>query len=115
MANGSITDEQISASSVYDANHAAKQGRLYFKETPIKSGAWVITRRQINQYQWLQIDLSDQHTKVTGVATQGKNYNNWYGGVHQEWVTKYKLRYSNDGVTFKYYSEKGQSEDKVYR
>ena len=113
MANGSITDKQISASSVLDANHAAKQGRLYFKETPTKSGAWVITRRQINQYQWLQIDLSDQHTKVTGVATQGRNNYKWQRALRQ-WVRKYKLQYSDDGVTFQYYREKGQSEDKVH-
>ena len=91
MANGLITDEQISASSVYDVNHAAKQGRLCFQETPPKSGAWAAARGQLNQYQWLQIDLSDQHTKVTGVATQGRNYNNWYGGNHRQWVRKYKL------------------------
>ena len=114
MADGSITDEQISASSVYDANHAAKQGRLYFQETPIKSGAWLAPRNQSNPYQWLQIDLRNQHTKVTGVATQGRNYNNWPHGAHKEWVKKYKLQYSDDAVTFQYYRGKGQSEDKVH-
>ena len=112
MANGSITDEQISASSVYDANHADKQGRLYFQETQIKSGAWLPAYK--NQSQWLQIDLRDQRTKVTGVATQGRNYNNWPDGDHSQWVRKYKLQYSDDGVTFQYYREKGQSEDKVH-
>ena len=114
MANGSITDEQISASSVLDANHAAKQGRLYFQETQIKSGAWLAAVNQVNQNQWLQIDLRDQRTKVTGVATQGRNYNNWPDGVRWEWVRKYKLQYSDDGLTFQYYREKGQSEDKVH-
>ena len=112
MGNGSITDEQVSASSVYDANHAAKQGRLYFQETPPKSGAWAAALNHSNQDQWLQIDLRDQRTKVTGVATQGRNYNNW-SGDHRQWVRKYKLQYSDDGVTFQYYREKGQSEDKV--
>ena len=114
MANGSITDEQINASSVWNANHAAHQGRLHFQETLFKSGSWVPARGQFNQYQWLQIDLSDQDTKVTGVATQGRNYNNWTGGVHWQWVKKYKLQYSDDAVTFQYYRDTGQSEDKVH-
>ena len=114
MANGLITDQQISASSVYDANHAAKQGRLYFQETQIKSGAWVTPWNQMNQYQWLQIDLRDQDTKVTGVATQGRNYNSWPLGAHTQWVKKYKLQYSDDGVTFQYYREKRKAKDKVH-
>ena len=114
MANGSITDEQISASSVLNANHAVKQGRLYFQETQIKAGAWAAALNHLNQDQWLQIDLRDQRTKVTGVATQGRNYNNWYGGAHRQWVRKYKLQYSDDPVTFQYYREKGKSEDKVH-
>ena len=113
MANGSITDQQVSASSVWDANHAAHQGRLHFQETSVKSGSWLAAGSQMNQYQWLQIDLSDQDTKVTGVATQGRNYNNWYGVVHRQWVKKYKLQYSDNAETFQYYREKGKSEDKV--
>ena len=114
MSNGSITDQQISASSVFDANHAAHHGRLHFQETSVKSGSWAVAQNQTNQYQWLQIDLSDQDTKVTGVATQGRNYKNWHGGVHWQWVKKYKLQYSDNAETFHYYKEKGQSEDKVH-
>ena len=114
MANGSITDQEISASSVFnDSSVAAKQGRLYFKETQNKSGAWIA--RDKNQDQWLQIDLRDQHTKVTGVATQGRNYSTeWPHGNHTQWVKKYKLEYSDDGVNFSYYKVKGKAKDKVH-
>ena len=43
---------------------------------------------------------------VTRVATQGRN------GL-AEWVTKYKLQHSYNGVEFKNYKEKGKFTDKV--
>ena len=49
----------------------------------------------------MQIDLGNQHTKVTRVATQGRN------AAYSQWVTKYKLQYSDDGVNFQYYQENG--------
>ena len=73
MEDGAISDAQISASSQWDANHAAKQGRLH----------------------------CNQHAKVTRVATQGRN------AAYSQWVTKYKLQYSDDGVNFQYYQENG--------
>jgi len=45
--------------------------------------------------------------KVTRVATQGRY------SVYNQWVTKYKLQYSDDGVNFQYYKEQGQTTDKV--
>ena len=43
------------------------------------------------------------------VATQGRNYNpSWPYGSHNQWVTKYKLQYRNDGVTFQYYKQQGE-------
>ncbi len=106
MANGRISDAQISASSEWDFNHAAIQGRLNFKETGSKDGGWSARTNDVNQ--WLQIDLIGQDTRVTRVATQGRN-----GALYKQWVTKYKLQYSNDGVSFMYYREQGQAMDKV--
>ncbi len=103
MESGEITDGQISASSEYNNNYAAIQGRLHF-ESDTKADAWESANADANQ--WLQIDLGKQNTKVTGVATQGRSDN-----YHR--VTKYKLQYSNDAVTFQYYKEQGQNEDKV--
>ena len=55
---------------------------------------------------WLQIDLDSLHTKITRVATQGRN-------GQENWVTKYKLKFSNDGVNFTCYREPGETDRKV--
>ena len=55
----------------------------------------------------LQVDLSSIYTRVTRVATQGRN------GHGPQRVTKYKLQYGNDGESFQYYRARGQSTDKV--
>ena len=104
MANGAISDGQISASSQIDSSHAVTQARLHFKATAGKAGSWSARSNDVNQ--WLQIDLGSRHNNVTRVATQGRNDS-------LEWVTKYKLQYSNDGVNFQYYREQGQTADKV--
>ena len=98
MENGAISDGQIIASSQLGANHGAK-GRLH-----CKSGSWSAGKNALHQ--WLQVDLGSQYTKVTRVATQGRIY-------PAQWVTKYKLQYSNDGVNFQYYRGPGQTVDKV--
>ena len=96
MEDGAISDAQINTSSQWNANHAAKQGRLYFQEVQFKAGSW--SAKVNNVSEWLQIDLGNQHTKVTRVATQGRN-------AHSQWVTKYRLQYSDDGFNFQYYRE----------
>ena len=106
MENGAISDEQITASSRYTADHAAHQGRLHFYETATKSGGWVAVTGDANQ--WLQIDLRSLYNKVTRVATQGIN-----GVNHIDWVTSYMLQYGNDGVSFHYYRALGKTTNKV--
>ena len=103
MENGAISNGQITASSQWDDNYAAIQGRLNFKGNENKKGSW--SARIINN-QWLQVDLGSEHTHVTRVATQGRH-------DYPQWVTKYKLTYSNDGVNFQYYREQRQTSDKV--
>ena len=104
MQNGAIQDSQIKASSEWDGNHAAIQGRLHFKAIPGKAGSWSARSNDMNQ--WLQIDLGNQHTKVTRIATQGRN-------AYNQWVTKYKLLFSDNGVNFRYYKEQGNQAIKV--
>lgn len=106
MESGAILDGQISASSEWDASHAAIQGRLHLQPTGSNMGAWSAQTRDANQ--WLQIDLSSYYITVTRVATQGRYSPSW-----NQWVTEYKLQYSNDGVSFKRYREQGQTADKV--
>ena len=98
MENGTIADEQITASSEWDGYHAAEQGRLHFPEAGGKAGGWAARTRDTNQ--WLQIDLKNKYTNITRVATQGRNGAN-------EWVTKYNLLYSDDGANFSFYVEQG--------
>ena len=104
MGDGSISDVQISASSQLDSSHAVTHGRLHFKSTADKAGSWSARSNDVNQ--WLQIDLISWHTEVTRVATQGRNDN-------PQWVTKYKLQYSNDGANFQYYLDQGRTAYKV--
>ncbi len=105
MEHGAITDGQISASSEWDANHAAIQGRLNFHQAGSKMGAWSALTNDANQ--WLQVDLGSYYTKVTRVATQGRD------GAHNQWVTMYQLQYGNNGVNFRYYREQGKTASKV--
>ncbi|XP_020607879.1 contactin-associated protein-like 3B [Orbicella faveolata] len=101
MQSGTIGDGQISASSHFDANHAAKQGRLHFQATGTLKGGWSAVRNDANQ--WLQVYLGCESFVITAVATQGRN-----GCCHQ-WVTKYNLQYNDDKKNFQYYREQGES------
>ena len=103
MENRRIKDAQITASSEWDSNHAAIQARLNFKAGGGKQGGWSSRSNDANQ--WIQVALGS-YTKLTGIATQGRN-------AYSQWVTKYQLQYSNDGVSFNNYKETGQSSPKV--
>ncbi|KAL9958858.1 hypothetical protein ACROYT_G035929 [Oculina patagonica] len=99
MASGKITDGQVTASSEYSSHYAAKNGRLQI------GTAWSADTNDANQ--WMQIDLGVDYPTVTRVVTQGSS-------EFSEWVTEYKLQYSNDGGKFQYYAEGGQVTDKVF-
>ena len=103
MENRFIKDAQITASSEYDSNHSAIQARLNFKAGGGKQGGWSARSNDANQ--WIQVALGN-FSDVTGIATQGRNGDN-------QWVTKYQLQYSDDGVNFDYYKASGQSSPKV--
>ena len=103
MESRQIKDAQITASSQWDGNHAAIQGRLNFKAGRGKQGGW--SSRHNNGNQWIQVAFSSS-TKLTSIATQGRN-------AYSQWVTAYKLQYSEDGVNFQYYKVPGQRSPKV--
>ena len=105
MESGAISDAQISASSEVDKNHAAHQGRLNFQGSGIKRGAW--SAHAAESSSWLQVDLMNNTATVTRVATQGRH------GNELQWITTYKLQYSNNTANFQYYREQGQNRDKV--
>ena len=103
MENNVISHGQISASSQYSANHAAFLARLNFEGG---TGGWRAGTSDSNQ--WFQVDFGSLYTKVTGAATQGR-----HSGINLHRVTKYKLKYGDNGVNFQTYKEHGQSTDKV--
>ena len=100
MESGAIKDGQLRASTEYTSNHGAKYARLNKNQG---AGCWASKTKDQNQ--WLQVGFSSP-VKVTGVATQGRT-------LYSQWVTKYKLQYSDDGENFQYYKEEGK--DKVKR
>ena len=104
MADGTISDGQITASSEHSTGLAAPRGRLNLQLTESTTGAWAALTQDANQ--WLQVDLGWTHSTVSQVATQGRINSD-------QWVTMYKLQYSNDGMNFQYYREHGQTTDKV--
>jgi len=106
MENHAISDGQISASSEWWADHAASQGRLNLLAGNGKRGAWSAETNDDNQ--WLQVDLSSPHLTVTRVATQGRN-----GFSPGQWVTEYKLQYSDNDDDYQDYREHAQTTDKV--
>ena len=100
MENFKITPAQISASSQYDRFFLPSYGRLHYKGN---KGAWAARVRDLHE--WIQIDFGIV-TSVTYVATQGRH------NIPQ-WVTQYKLQYSNDGNSFQVFKKQGENSDKV--
>lgn len=101
MQSQAISDGQITASSQFSPKHGPAKARLNYKGQP---GAW--SSKSSDKNAWLQIDLRTQVLKATRVATQGR-------GDASQWVTKYKLQYSENGKSFKTYRLKGDTEDTV--
>ena len=90
MESRKITDDQITASTEFNAAHGATNARLNFKAGDGKTGAWSALRN--NVHQWLQVDLGAE-TEVTGVQIQGRQ-------DADQWVTSFTISYSSDGTTY---------------
>ena len=89
MEDGTITDDQIRASSQYTSGHGPNNGRLDFTGGNGRVGAWCALFQDLNQ--WIQVDLRTLKT-VSGIVIQGRS--DW----GTQWVTKYKVQYGNDGM-----------------
>ena len=88
MQNGRIKNRQISASSIFDKNHAAWLGRLNRKKVGHYRGAWAV--RHSTRYQWLKVDFG-RPTRIVQILTQGRQ-------DYRQWVTQYYVTYSQDGI-----------------
>ena len=97
MKDGTIPDNQISASGVWDILYAAHEARLD------GNSCWTPAH---DDNEWIQV-MFDTPVNITGVITQGEGHpdNNY-------WVITYKVKYRNDiGAPWQYVKELGQ--DKV--
>ena len=91
-----IPESAITASSIANANYKASNGRL--QAQPGNGGYGWVPSSQNNQ-EWFQVDFGSW-TKVVRIAMQGRQN-------AAQWLTKFKLAYSYDGVFFKEYREDG--------
>ena len=94
MENERISDGNISASSVQNANTPAKNGRLNYTS----GSSWCAGTSDSNPY--LQIDLKTLHI-ICAVSTQGNSQ-------ADQWVKTYTLQFSTNGTTWTDYQEGGQ-------
>ena len=100
-----IKNSQITTTS-YVRSAYGWQARLN-KNIP-KWGAWCVNtsggmKDRKNYDQYIMIDLLNL-TKITGIATQGRQHNRG-----NEWVKDYKLSYRRDNGTWYFYREKDNS------
>lgn len=96
MITGDIRDSQITASSSFSEWTQPFAGRLWNTRRLHGQifGGWCATDWDRNPY--LQIDFG-QESVITAVATQGLDY------PSGNWVKKYSLNYSCDGLNWKTY------------
>ena len=99
MEDSRIQDNQITASTFYNAASAPSNARL---NQNLGEGGWSMAAPG---NQWIQANLLISKT-VTGVITQGKQQ-------RDQWVTKFKVQYSDDGVSFTYVKDPANLNDLV--
>lgn len=90
MKNGRIPSRAITVSSKWDRYHGGNRARLQISRRGRYRGAW--SAKHNNPYQWIKIDFT-RPVKVLAVATQGRQ-------DASQWVTRYYLTYSFDGINF---------------
>ena len=105
MENGKITSVQLTASSQWDRNHSPDRARLNIPAIGNYKGAWAVAADQVNQNQWILVDLRIK-TRITYVATQGRAEN-------VQWIKKCKLQFGDDGSSFEVFKQEGENVDKV--
>lgn len=99
MENYKIPDSSITASSAFDQSVKASNGRLH------RGAAWAASVS--NTHQWFQVNFGNL-TTVSVIATQGRQSNG-----HQ-WITKYRVSYSHDGLLYAAYKENAATNAKVF-
>ena len=93
-----LADPTMTSSTYYNYYLAPWNGRLHSRRQGRRGPSWSAKGR--DRQPWLQVDFGAL-TKVTRVATQGRENSN-------QWVKKYWVSYSMDGSTFHIYKENGR-------
>ena len=108
MEDGRIADSQITSSG-YHYHHSLYHGptnaRLNRTAEPGTVGAWQAKTNDINQ--WIQVAFRRKTVNVTGVMIQGREAGS------SQYVTKFKVSYSDDSVNWNYVQTVDNQGDKV--
>ena len=96
MQSGRTKNHMITASSIWNVNHAAHLARLHGRRRGPYIGAWAA--KYNNRYQWLQVYFGGA-SKIMRISTQGRQDAN-------QWVTQYYVSHSMDRVHFSEYKER---------
>ena len=114
MEDGSVLDSQITASSEWGVHSLAIYGRLDQSSQPSNytgTGAW--SPQFVNENQWIQADLGAQKM-VTGVMLQGReDCCHQYPQFGGQWVTKFKVEYSDDEENWEFVQHAHNQSDMV--
>ncbi|XP_066269431.1 SCO-spondin-like [Branchiostoma lanceolatum] len=100
MESGVIPDDRITASSYPAPNFEPYRGRL---NGAADASAWAAGSNTIGE--WLQVDLGSTK-RITGTIIQGR-------ATYDQWVTSYKLQFSQDGTSWTAY-QGGNGAEKVF-
>lgn len=92
-----VPNQHLTASSSWDRNHGPSRARLNTKRRGHRVGAWSAKRN--NKYQWFQVYFP-RPKSVTAIGTQGRQ-------DLSQWVTRFYVTYSVDGVNFVPYRKYG--------
>ncbi|KAM9183220.1 lactadherin isoform 3-T3 [Dugong dugon] len=110
LKNNTIHDQQITASSVFKTfglNAFSWRPSYARLDMQGKFNAWTAERNSASE--WLQIDLGSRR-QVTGIITQGARD---FGYI--QYVAAYKVAYSDDGVNWTEYKERGAVDSRIFR
>lgn len=88
------SDIVITASTTYNHRIAVDRAALFTPEDPSGAGHSGWAALTLDQNQWIQVDFGSPR-RVTGVLLQGRN-----GCSCNQWVTSFRVLFSNDGETF---------------
>ena len=115
MESGKILDKQITASSEWDALHAAHQGRLNFQEV-VEGGVAKKVRVVVSSHKRSK-SMAASRLAPSRICyykcSNARKKQAFTLEKHNQWVKSYKLQYSNNGVDFEYYKDARQNSAKV--